>query len=84
MPLNDGVGLYDQVGQVLFVLNVGAAAIWSRCDGGSSVAAMVDALAAAHGADGATVAHDVKRTLHELARHGVVTDAAVADFGIRG
>ena len=33
VPLDDNVALYDEVGQLLILLNTSAAAVWELCDG---------------------------------------------------
>ena len=33
VELDDNVALYDDVGQLLILLNMSAAAVWERCDG---------------------------------------------------
>jgi hypothetical protein len=74
--LDDNVAAYDDVGQLLILLNTSAAAVWERCDGRTTVDDMVRALAAAHGADGDDIAEDVRRTVAKLAELGLVVQAA--------
>jgi hypothetical protein len=75
VPLDDNVALYDDVGQLLILLNASAAAVWERCDGVTTYAAMVAELAEAHGADTADIEDDVWQTVRKLAELGLVEDA---------
>jgi Coenzyme PQQ synthesis protein D (PqqD) len=78
VELDDNVALYDEVGQLLIMLNSSAAAVWQCCDGSTTLDAMVRRLAEAHHAD-ADVAHaigeDVRLTVRKLAELGLVTEA---------
>jgi hypothetical protein len=75
VELDDNVAVYDDVGQLLILLNTSAAAVWDRCDGQTTVDDMVRALAAAHGADADDIAEDVRRTVTKLAELGLVAQA---------
>ena len=77
VELDDNLAVYDQVGEILILLNPGAAAVWSRCDGATSVAALVADLESTHDnePDGA-IAEDVRRTVRKLADLGLVEDAS--------
>ncbi len=60
VELDDNLAVYDDVGQLLILLNTSAAAVWERCDGVTTVDDMVRALARAHGADADDIAEDVE------------------------
>jgi hypothetical protein len=75
VELDDNVAVYDDVGQLLILLNTSAAAVWERCDGRTTVDDMVRALAVAHGAHAEDVAEDVRLTVAKLAELGLVAEA---------
>ena len=70
--LDDNVALYDDIGQLLIMLNSSAALIWECCDGATTVDDMVRQLAVTHAADAAEIAGDVRRTVAKLAELGLV------------
>ena len=70
VALDDNLAIYDDVGQLLILLNSSAAAVWERCDGSTTVDEMVETLAAAHPDDAAVVGEDVRQTLRKLASWG--------------
>jgi hypothetical protein len=76
VELDDNVALYDDVGQLLIMLNSSAAAIWECCDGTTTVDDMVRELAAAHPDDADVIGEDVRQTVHKLVELGLVVDAA--------
>lgn len=76
VELDDNVALYDDVGQVLIMLNSSAAVIWECCDGATTLDDMVRELAAAHPDDAAEIVEDVRQTLRKLVELGLVVDAA--------
>jgi hypothetical protein len=76
VDLDDNVALYDEVGQLLILLNTSAAAVWERCDGATSIDGMVRELAAAHPAEAAEIDGDVRQTVGKLVELGLVVDAA--------
>ena len=79
MELDDNVALYDDVGQLLIMLNSSAAAVWECCDGTTTVDDMVRELAEAHRADGLTaeaIDEDVCRTVSKLAELGLVVESS--------
>lgn len=78
VELDDNVALYDELGQLLILLNASAAAVWERCDGATTLDAMARELATAHGADAAVVAEDVRQTVGKLAELGLLVEAAPA------
>jgi hypothetical protein len=75
VELDDNVAVYDDVGQLLILLNTSAAAVWERCDGTTPVDDMVRELAAAHGADATEIALDVRQTVDKLMELGLVVRA---------
>ena len=75
VELDDNVAVYDDVGQLLILLNTSAAAVWERCDGRTTVDDMVGALAVAHGTQAEDIAEDVRRTVAKLAELGLVAEA---------
>lgn len=76
VQLDDNVALYDEVGQLLILLNVSAAVVWELCDGSTTVDEMVRQLAAAHPDDVGVIGEDIRQTVRKLADLGLVTDAA--------
>ena len=74
VELDDNVALYDEVGQLLILLNTSAAAVWELCDGATTVDEMVRALAEAHGHEPtpAVIREDVRQTVGKLAELGLV------------
>ena len=78
VPLDDNVALYDEVGQLMILLNTSAAAVWELCDGTRTLVEIGRALAEAHGAtgaDAAVIVDDVRLTVHKLADLGLVVEA---------
>jgi hypothetical protein len=79
VALDDNVALYDDVGQLLIMLNSSAAAIWELCDGTTTLDDMMRELADRHEADAAdagVIGRDVRQTVCKLAELGLVVDAA--------
>ncbi len=75
VELDDNLGLYDEVGQLLILLNTSAATVWELCDGATTLDEMVRALTRAHPEQAAEIAEDVHRTMTKLAELGLVADA---------
>jgi Coenzyme PQQ synthesis protein D (PqqD) len=75
VELDDNLALYDDVGQLLIMLNSSAALIWECCDGATTVDDMVRQLTVTHAADAAEIAEDVRRTVDKLAELGLVAEA---------
>ena len=75
VELDDNVAVYDDVGQLLILLNTSAAAVWERCDGRTTIDDMVRALAEEHGAHVEDIAEDVRRTVVKLSELGLVAGA---------
>ena len=74
--LDDNLALYDEVGQLLILLNISAAEVWELCDGATNVDQMVRQLAEAHPAEAGVIGEDVRQTVRKLADLGLVADAA--------
>jgi hypothetical protein len=75
VPLDENVAIYDEVGQVLIMLNPSAAAVLDHCNGDTTFEMIVSALVAQHDVDVDTVREDVWRTLRKLASIGLVAEA---------
>ncbi|HEX4128375.1 MAG TPA: PqqD family protein [Acidimicrobiales bacterium] len=75
VELDDNLAVYDDVGQLLILLNTSASAVWERCDGTTPVDDMVRELAAAHGTDATEIALDVRQTVDKLMELGLVVQA---------
>ncbi|HEX4433350.1 MAG TPA: PqqD family protein [Acidimicrobiales bacterium] len=75
VALDDNLAVYDDVGQLLILLNTSAAAVWERCDGVTTVDALVDELAATYPDAAAVMAEDVRQTVDKLRELGLVADA---------
>jgi hypothetical protein len=78
VELDDNVALYDEVGQLLILLNTSAAEVWERCDGTTTLDDITRQLVAAHPDDAAVIGEDVRQTVGKLAELGLVVDAAEA------
>jgi hypothetical protein len=78
VELDDNVAVYDDVGQLLILLNTSAAAVWEHCDGTTTVDDMVRALAAVHPDDAADIGEDVRQTVRKLVELGLVVDGGPA------
>jgi hypothetical protein len=76
VSLDDNVALYDEVGRVLILLNVGAAAVWERCDGQTVFADLTADLVRSHAGDAQVIAEDAWLTVRKLTELGLVADAA--------
>ncbi len=76
VELDDNLALYDDVGQLLILLNTSAASVWERCDGETTVDDMVRALALSHDEDRRLMEVDVHQAVRKLADLGLVADEA--------
>ena len=74
MPLDDNLALYDDVGHLLILLNVAAAAVWTRCDGVATFEEIVADLASSHAGDIDEITQDVWLTVRRLAELGLVDE----------
>ena len=76
VQLDDNLALYDDVGQLLILLNRTAAAVWERCDGSTTVEDIARSLSEIHDAAPDVVGEDVRQTVRKLAELGLVEDSA--------
>jgi hypothetical protein len=79
VELDDNIAVYDEVGQLLILLNSSAASVWALCDGSTTTEAMVKGLAATHPDHADVIGEDVRQTLRKLAELGLVSDTSDAD-----
>ncbi len=75
VALDDNLALYDDVGQLLILLNPSAATVWNGCDGAGTLGDLVGRLADAHGEDRGVIGHDVRETVRKLASLGLLSEA---------
>ncbi len=75
VELDDNVAVYDEVGQLLILLNASAATVWELCDGETTLDEMRHALTTAHLGPAAEIAEDVRQTVRKLAELGLVVEA---------
>ena len=74
--MDDNLAVYDDVGQLLILLNVAAAEVWQRCDGATTFADLARELAEAHTEESPeAIARDAWQTVRKLADLGLVEDA---------
>ena len=78
VSLDDNVALYDDVGQLLILLNPSAAAVWQHCDGSTSFDDMVGRLVASYAGDPGLIRQDVRETLRKLRELGLVDDGPLS------
>ena len=81
VELDDNLAVYDDVGQLLILLNPGAAAVWECCDGSTTFRELVAELESSHATEPAgVIEQDVRRTLRKLADLGLLegTSAGVS------
>ena len=72
VELDDNLAVYDDVGQLMILLNSSAGAVWNLCDGSTTVAAMVRELAETYPDEASVIGEDVRETLRKLAELGLV------------
>ncbi len=76
-PLSGELMLFEPATSRFFVLNRTMAFVWSRCDGGSTVDALLDELEDGfEGVDRAAAQADLARAVEELRSYGLVVDSA--------
>jgi Coenzyme PQQ synthesis protein D (PqqD) len=75
VTLDDNLAVYDDVGQLLILLNTSAAVVWERCDGTTTLDELVRDLAAPFPDDATDIAEDVRQTVAKLRELGLVVDA---------
>jgi hypothetical protein len=78
VELDDNIAVYDDVGQLMILLNSSAGAVWNLCDGSTTVHEMVGELAEAYPDDAAVIGDDVRETLRKLAEMGLVSEGPAA------
>ena len=84
VPLDDNLALYDDVGHLLILLNVAAAAVWTRCDGAATFEEIVADLASSHAGDVDEITQDAWLTVRRLAELGLVDELAEDTAGAAG
>jgi hypothetical protein len=75
VELDDNVAVYDDVGQLMILLNSSAGAVWELCDGSTTVDEIVRTLTETYPDQAAVIGDDVRETLRKLAEIGLVTEA---------
>ncbi len=76
VELDDNLALYDDVGQLLILLNTSAASVWALCDGVTALDDMVRTLVDSHDDDAELIEVDVHQTVRKLADLGLVVEEA--------
>jgi len=72
VELDDNLAVYDDVGQLMILLNSSAGEVWNLCDGSTTVAAMIRELAETYPDQASVIGDDVRETLRKLAELGLV------------
>lgn len=78
VELDDNLAVYDDVGQLLILLNASAGSVWELCDGSTTVGEMVDALCETYPDDASVIGDDVRETLRKLAEMGLLSEGPAA------
>ena len=78
VELDDNIAVYDDVGQLLILLNTSAGSVWELCDGSTTVDDMIRALGEVYPDDTSVIGDDVRETLRKLAEMGLVSEAPEA------
>jgi hypothetical protein len=73
VELDDKIAVYDDVGQLMILLNSSAGAVWNLCDGSTTVDEIVRALTETYPDQAAVIGEDVRETLRKLVEIGLVT-----------
>jgi hypothetical protein len=76
VDLDENVAVYDDVGQLLILLNSSAGSVWKLCDGATTVDGIVEALGETYPDAASVIGDDVRETLHKLAEMGLVSEAS--------
>jgi Coenzyme PQQ synthesis protein D (PqqD) len=84
VELDDNLALYDDVGQLLILLNPSAASVWELCDGTRTLDEIVRALVEVYGDAGGLIGSDVGQTVRKLAELGLVVDATADEENVAG
>jgi hypothetical protein len=74
VELDDNIAVYDDVGQLMILLNSSARAVWDLCDGSTTVDGMVRSLAETYPDQAGVIGDDVRATLRRLAEIGLVSE----------
>jgi hypothetical protein len=75
VDLDENLALYDDVGQLLILLNSSAGSVWKLCDGATTVDAIVATLGETYPDAAGVIGEDVRETLRRLAEMGLVSEA---------
>jgi pyrroloquinoline quinone biosynthesis protein D len=78
VELDDNIAVYDDVGQLMILLNSSAGAVWNLCDGTRTVDEMITELAETYPDGAAVIRDDVRETLRKLAEIGLVSEGSEA------
>jgi coenzyme PQQ biosynthesis protein PqqD len=78
VELDDNIAVYDDVGQLMILLNSSAGAVWNLCDGTRTVGEMITELAETYPDGAAVIRDDVRDTLRKLAEIGLVSEGPEA------
>lgn len=74
VELDDNLAVYDDVGQLMILLNSSARTVWNLCDGSTTVDEMVSTLSELYPEEAEVIGDDVRQTLRKLAEMGMVTE----------
>jgi hypothetical protein len=74
VELDDNLAVYDDVGQLMILLNSSAGTVWNLCDGSTTVGEMIRALGEAYPDEASVIGDDVRQTLRKLAEIGLVSE----------
>jgi hypothetical protein len=78
VELDDNIAVYDDVGQLMILLNSSAGQVWNLCDGSTTVDEIVRELAATYPDQAGVIDADVRGTLRKLAEIGLVSEGPAA------
>jgi hypothetical protein len=78
VELDQNVAVYDDVGQLLILLNSSAGSVWKLCDGETTVGEIVEVLGEAYPDHAPIIGDDVRETLRKLADMGLVSEGTEA------
>jgi hypothetical protein len=74
VELDDNLAVYDDVGQLMILLNSSAGTVWNLCDGSTTVGEMIQVLGEAYPDQVSVIGDDVRETLRKLAEIGLVSE----------
>ena len=78
VELDENIAVYDDVGQLLILLNSSAGSVWKLCDGSTTVDEIVEALGETYPDQASVIGDDVRETLRKLADMGLVSEGPAA------